>query len=94
MLSKENKKKLRAMSHGLNASLQVGKSGVTPAFLASLDEELDAHEIVKVSILKTSPIDTKSALEECLNATGAELVHKIGHTFTLYRLSEDNLLEL
>ena len=41
---------LRGMAHDLKALLQIGGKGVTPAFLAELDEVLERHELIKVKI--------------------------------------------
>ncbi|KAF1686772.1 ribosome assembly RNA-binding protein YhbY, partial [Pseudoxanthomonas jiangsuensis] len=39
---------LRGQAHDLKALLQTGGKGVTPAFLAELEEVLERHELVKV----------------------------------------------
>jgi len=41
---------LRGVAHDLKALLQIGGKGVTPAFLAELDEVLERHELIKVKV--------------------------------------------
>jgi len=37
---------LRGHAHDLKALLQIGGKGVTPAFLAELEEVLERHELI------------------------------------------------
>ncbi|MBP3872044.1 MAG: YhbY family RNA-binding protein, partial [Faecalicoccus sp.] len=55
---------------------------------------LEAHELLKVSLLKTSPIETREAAIECASQTHSEIIHIVGHTFVLYRRSKENKLGL
>lgn len=71
---------------------QIGKDGISDNLLESLNDTLEAHELVKCNLLKTSPIDTREAAIECASRTGSEIVHIIGHTFVLYRRSKENKL--
>lgn len=41
---------LRGQAHDLKALLQTGGKGVTPAFIAELNEVLERHELVKVKV--------------------------------------------
>lgn len=92
MLSTENKRKLRAMAHGMPALLQIGKGGLNDNMYRSLDDDLEAHELVKVSILKTSDVEPREAAIECASMTHSDIVQIIGRTFILYRRSKENKL--
>lgn len=94
MLSKENKKKLRAMANSMNASIQIGKANLSDNFFQTLSDDLKAHELIKVSILKTADVPVREAAIECAAATGSEVVHIIGRTFVLYKKSKENKLGL
>ena len=60
--------------------LQIGKNGLTDAFVEQLRKTFENTEIVKVEILKSCCRDKKKAGE-----IGDELVEKLGKNFT-YRL--------
>ncbi|MDO4465628.1 MAG: YhbY family RNA-binding protein [Bacillota bacterium] len=92
MLSNENKKYLRKLSMNYRSLFQIGKDGLSYNLLESLNDALEAHELVKCNLLKTSPIDTREAAIECASQTGSEVVHIVGHTFVLYRRSKENKL--
>lgn len=94
MLDKQAKKKLRKLSNSYRAILQIGKDGLSYNTMETLDVALEAHELVKCKLLKTSPIDVREAAIECAANTHSEVVHVVGHTFVLYRRSKENKLEM
>ncbi len=92
MLTREQEKFLRKEANGLPALLQLGKGGMSENFLKSLDDDLEAHELVKVNLLKTCDLDVKETAADCAMAVGADVVQAIGRTFILYRRSKENKL--
>ena len=82
------------MSMQLSALVQIGKVGLSQNLYTSLDDALEAHELVKCNLLKTAPIDTREAAIECAANTHSDVVHIVGHTFVLYRRSKENKLGL
>ncbi|WNH50084.1 MULTISPECIES: ribosome assembly RNA-binding protein YhbY [Stenotrophomonas] len=80
---------LRGQAHDLKALLQIGGKGITPAFLAELNEVLERHELVKVKV-GAEDRDTRDAMiAELVQATESALVQRIGHTAVLYRPSKE-----
>ena len=92
MVDKQTKKQLRKMANSYRAILQIGKDGLSYNTMETLDAALEAHELVKCKLLKTSPIDVREAAIECAANTHSEVVHVVGHTFVLYRRSKENKL--
>lgn len=92
MLNAQNKKTLRKLAQSLRPLFQIGKDGISYNLIKSLGDSLEAHELVKCSVLKTSPIDVREAAIECSGQTHSEIVHIVGHTFILYRRSKENKL--
>ena len=86
MITTKQRAYLRSLANGIPAILQVGKEGVTEALIKNIDEALDAREIVKVSVLETSPVSSKEAIEEVLEGiNGCEAVQVIGRKFVVYK---------
>ncbi|WP_315389284.1 ribosome assembly RNA-binding protein YhbY [uncultured Stenotrophomonas sp.] len=80
---------LRGQAHDLKAVLQIGGKGITPAFLAELNEVLERHELVKVKV-GAEDRDTRDAMiAELVQATESALVQRIGHVAVLYRPSKE-----
>ena len=80
---------LRGIAHDLKALLQIGGKGVTPAFLAELDEVLERHELVKVKVAAEDREARDVLIDELIQASGAALVQRIGHVAVLYRPAKE-----
>ena len=68
-------RQLRSMANNLKPTVIVGKEGVTANILKQVNEGLEAHELIKVSVL----------CETGSQAAEAELVQVIGKRVVLYR---------
>lgn len=90
MLTGKQRSYLKSLANGLKPITQIGKSGLSDAFLEQLDLALDARELVKVSILETSGLDTKETASEVTKKVRAEFVQAIGNKFVVYRKNHDN----
>ena len=76
---------LRAECNQLQATVHVGKDGLTPAVLQSLDDALRTRELVKVALNRTANVTAKAAAADLAEAVGADVIQTIGKTATLYR---------
>ncbi len=84
-LSLTQKKYLRSLGHDLKPVLMVGNAGVTEAVVREAMVALGAHELVKVRVRVGEREARDAAIESLVEATGATLVQRIGHTAVLYR---------
>ncbi len=75
---------LKAQAQRLKATLKIGKEGVSPQFLAALDDALKHHELVKVKFddFKEQKKDLAPQLAE---KSGSHLVTRVGNVVVLYR---------
>lgn len=80
---------LRGQAHDLKALLQIGGKGITPAFVAELDEVLEHHELVKVKVAGDDREARDAMIAALAEQTDATLVQRIGHTAVLYRQSKE-----
>ncbi len=85
MPSSKLRKALRAAGHHLSPVVQVGKEGVTDAVLRQLDEQLGAHELVKVRIGTESPHDRFEAAEKMSAGAAAQVAQILGRTVLVYK---------
>lgn len=90
MITGKQRSFLKSIAHSEKPITQIGKGGITENFIEQLDLALEARELVKISILETSPIDPKEAANELAEALHAEFVQAIGNRFVLYRQSRKN----
>ncbi|HBK46457.1 MAG TPA: ribosome assembly RNA-binding protein YhbY [Xanthomonadaceae bacterium] len=80
---------LRGQAHDLKALLQIGGKGVTPAFLAELDEVLERHELIKVKVAAEDREARDTMIAELATRSGSALVQRIGHIAIFYRPSKE-----
>ena len=90
MLTGKQRSYLKSIANTLKPITQIGKEGVTDSFISQLSDALEAREIVKVSILENSGLETKETASLVAKAARAEFVQAIGFKFTIYRKSINN----
>jgi RNA-binding protein len=81
----KDRAELRAEAHHLRATVHVGHHGITDTLLQSLDEALEARELVKVQVERNSPVSVKEAANTLADQVHAEVIQVIGRKTTLYR---------
>ena len=81
--------RLKSLASMEDTIIHVGKSGITPSVIASVDAALAARELVKGRVLESSMLTAREACEQLSEACGAEPVQAIGTKFVLYRKKED-----
>jgi len=84
------RKYLRGLAHGIKPVVFVGQKGVTDAVILSMEEALNAHELIKVKFIDFKEKDAKLTLsEELQGRTDSFLAGTIGHISIFYRPHKD-----
>ena len=78
---------LRSLAHHLKPAIIVGKTDVNDGVVEQANGALEAHELIKCSVLDTSSLDARAAADELAERCHAEVVQVIGRKFSLYRES-------
>src|SRR5271169_6475520 len=87
-LTSRQTSQLRSLAQRLEPILHLGKAGVTDAFLASVEQALNDHELIKIKF--TAFKETKKPLaEEIATRTNSELAGIVGHVAVFYRAQTD-----
>lgn len=81
---------LKSLANELKPLSQLGKEGLTDRYIKSLDELLEDHELVKITILENFGSDVRAAVDELLQRCDAEFVQQIGRKLVIYRQSRTN----
>jgi len=78
---------LKARAQSLKPMLKVGKEGLSPAFLKSVDDAIAHHELIKVKFGEFK--EEKKRLAPLLaEKTSAHLVTRVGNVAVLFRRKE------
>ncbi len=85
MLTSKERAYLRGAANTISASYQIGKGGITETVCKSLNEALEANELIKIKILENADIPTKSAAVTVAANTNSNIVQCIGRVFVLYK---------
>ena len=82
-LSGADRRYLRAIATKERPVVWIGEAGLSDGALRSVEEALDARELIKVRL--RSPADKKRTARELSRRSGAALCGLVGHTVILYR---------
>ena len=83
-LSNVQIRSFKAQAQRMKATLKVGKDGLSPAFIAALDESLKHQELIKVKFDEFKD-EKKTLAPRLAEATGSHLVTRVGNVAVLYR---------
>ncbi len=84
-LNSKQKKFLKGLGHSLSPVVAVGKDGLVDKIITAANLELSRHELIKVKVGKSSPVDRKEVAETLSTETESNLVQVIGKTILLYK---------
>src|SRR3569833_2780849 len=76
--------RLRGHGHALDASVRVGKAGLTPAITAHLTKALFDHELVKIKLEAECPDDRYTVAVQLGEQPGVNVVQILVRTSLLY----------
>ncbi len=95
MLTGKQRSYLKGLAHSLKPITQIGKDGISEAFLDQISVLLDRHELIKINVLDNSDESADHAARQICEALDAEFVQSIGNKLTIYRQSRiDPTLEI
>lgn len=78
---------VRSFANRLKPTHQIGKNGLTDSCIATIDEQLEANELVKINILNNCEYDKKTIAGELQKILKCEIIQVIGSKIVLYRQS-------
>lgn len=88
-LTTKQKAYLKSLGQTMQPTVRIGKLGMTQEVAESAEAAIKANELIKVKVLsKTSPIESKEALQELAESLKAEVIQTIGHNGLLYRKND------
>ena len=86
-ITSKQRSKLRSLASTLNPITQIGKGGITDNLLKTLSDALEAHELIKVTVLDNAEDSPRAIAENVAELLGAICVTVIGRKAIFYRYS-------
>lgn len=75
------------MATAISPTFQVGKGGLNENQVNDIKVALEAHELIKITVLRTAESSAKEMLDELARLTSSEPVTAIGSKIVLYKRS-------
>ncbi len=88
MLTGKQKQYLKAAANSIPAIIQIGKEGLTPTVIESIEAAVKARELVKFKINQNSAEEIASAASIVAAELHCEIVQIIGRNCILFRQKE------
>lgn len=88
MITTKQRAKLKSIAMTMNDLAQIGKEGVTESVLDSLNQVLEARELVKIKVLKNCDYTAKEIATKLQDSLNCEIVLVVGSKVIIYRESK------
>ena len=88
-LSSSQRKYLESLANNMEPIIRIGKQGLESNIALTFNEAFNSHELIKIKILDTAPIEADEVADKAMEITNATLVRIIGRTIILYKPFED-----
>lgn len=93
-LSGKQVRSLRGLGHHLHPVVMIGRGALSEAVLASVEESLSAHELIKIKLQEGCEMDRREVAENLAETCGASVVQVLGKTILLYRPGDPPVIAL
>ena len=88
MITSKQRAYLRGLANGLQPIFQIGKGGISDEMITQLTLALESRELIKIHILETAMLETKSTCNLVAERLGAEPVAAIGSKIVIYKAAD------
>ena len=88
MLTAQNRAKLRSLATNLRDLVFIGKEGLTENVVVQINDNLYAHELIKIKVQKSVIDEIKELAQEIEQKCDCEVVATIGSKILVYKVSD------
>lgn len=81
---------LKGLAMNINPIFQVGKSSLTPEFVAAISEAFNTKELIKIAVPKNCFDDPNEIAQVVAERTHSQVVQVIGKKIVLYKPDKKN----
>ena len=80
---------LKSLASAMEPVVHIGKASVSPEVIASVEEAVNARELIKIGVLKNCADDPRLIAEIIAERTHSQIVQVIGKKIILYKPDKD-----
>ena len=80
---------LKGLASNMEPIVHIGKASASAEVVTSVQEALDARELIKITVLKNCADDPRTIAEIISERTHSQIVHVIGKKIVLYKHNKD-----
>jgi RNA-binding protein len=84
-LKGKQRRYLKGLANQLKPTVYLGKEGISPALLRSIEDAYNTSELIKVKLEQNCPLDRKELGPRLAEETSSYLIQILGRTLLLYR---------
>ncbi|MDD3223825.1 MAG: YhbY family RNA-binding protein [Clostridium sp.] len=88
MINSKQRSYLRSLSSRMQPIFQIGKNDIGDELYNQISDALEARELIKISVLDTSTLNSREACNIICSELNCEGVQVIGRKFVIYKKSE------
>lgn len=85
IISSKQRAKLKSIAMTQDSILNIGKDSLTNEFINAVEEAIEAHELIKINVLKNCDDDIKMLSQAIADEVDALVVQVIGRKIVLFR---------
>jgi RNA-binding protein len=90
MITKNEKKQLKALISQDKTKYQIGKNEINESLLTMLDKALEARELIRVEVLKSAVTPIMELTLDLSSKLHADVVSVVGRVIVLFRRNKEN----
>jgi|TARA_B100000795_G_scaffold133609_1_gene99744 RNA-binding protein len=94
MLNSKKISHLKALSHSLNAVVQIGNKGLSAPVIKEIEESLKAHELIKIQVQDNDKVKRQEFLNLICKKLDAISINHIGKQLVVFRANEESKIKL
>lgn len=80
---------LKSLASTMEPVVHIGKASVSPEVVSSVEEAVNARELIKIGVLKNCADDPRTIAGIIADRTHSEIVQVIGKKIILYKPNKD-----
>jgi RNA-binding protein len=93
-LSGKQARYLRGLGHHLQPVVMIGREEISDRLLASVEEALALHELIKIKLQEGCLMDRREVASLVAERTASQVAQVLGKTILLYRASDKAKINL